>query len=81
MKRYLISVSLLVALVTPALAAEYAVEDTVNYCTVIDAQPSPTHVSGLRVVGSTQGYDTRVIARQALVASHRCKGGIGDISL
>ena len=42
MKRTLATAFILVGLVTPALAAEhYAMKDTENYCSVIDATPSP----------------------------------------
>jgi hypothetical protein len=80
MKSYLAASLLLVGLAPPAFAAKhYAVEDTVNYCTVIDARPSPTRVGGLRVIGSKQGYDTRAAAKQALMYGHHCKKGIGNI--
>jgi hypothetical protein len=72
MKRYLLATLLLVGLTAPALAAEhYAVEDTVNYCTVIDAAPS--RASDLRMIGNPKGYQTKAEAEQALNSNANCK--------
>ena len=82
-----LSCLLLAGLATPALAAgqkaanHFAVEDTVHYCSVIDARPGPV----LKVIGSKQGYVTREQAKEQLVkaqkSDNRCKAGIGDIEL
>ena len=72
MKRYLIASLMLVGVVTPALAAEhYAVKDTENYCSVIDATPS--RASGLRMIGSPQGYSSKTAAENALKNSPHCQ--------
>ncbi len=71
MKHTLIAAFILVGLATPALAAEhYAVKDTENYCSVIDATPS--RASGLRMIGSPQGYDSRTAAENALKNNPHC---------
>lgn len=66
MKRTLAAAFILVGLVTPALAAK----DTENYCSVIDATPSPA--SGLRMVGSPQGYASKTAAENALKDNPHC---------
>ncbi len=71
MKRTLAAAFILVGLATPVLAAEhYAVKDTENYCSVIDATPSPA--SGLRMVGSPQGYGSKTAAENALKDNPHC---------
>jgi hypothetical protein len=60
MKPYFTASLLLVALATPALAAEhFAVVDTVGNCSVIDTKPSPDHISGLKVLGDQSGSGRR----------------------
>jgi hypothetical protein len=79
MKRYLTAGLLLVASVTPALAAEhFAVVDTVGNCSVIDTKPSPYSVSGLKILGDKSGYSSPSAAAQAFRSdSSQCKGTIG----
>lgn len=65
MKRYLIATLIAGAMATPALAAagqHYVVEDTENYCSVIDAAPS----KNLKVLGEKQGYGSQDQAEQAI---------------
>ena len=60
MKPYFTTSLLLVALATPALAAEhFAVVDTVGNCSVIDTKPSPYNISGLKVLGDQSGAGRR----------------------
>jgi hypothetical protein len=74
MKRYLMPGLMVLALTTPALAADaskhYAVEDTVGNCAVIDAAPAP----GLKLLGNKSGYDTIQAAQKAF--SSGCKGKV-----
>jgi hypothetical protein len=71
MKSTLIASLMILGLVTPALAAEhYAVKDTENHCSVVDATPS--RGSGLRMIGSLQGYDSKTAAENALKNSPHC---------
>jgi hypothetical protein len=76
MKSYLAAGLLLVSLATPAFAAEqhYAVEDTVGNCSVIDARPSPTKISGLTLLGNKNGYDITAAAEKALSSGAGCQG-------
>jgi hypothetical protein len=69
---------MLLALVTPAFAAEhFAVMDTVGNCSVIDTNPSPHGVSGLKILGDRSGYSTPSAADGALKSdSSQCKGMI-----
>jgi len=78
MKTYLTASLLLVALATPAFAAEhFAVVDTVGNCSVIDTKPSPYNVSGLKILGNERGYSSPATAEKALKSdSSRCKGMI-----
>jgi hypothetical protein len=78
MKPYLIASLLLVAVATPAFAAEhYAVVDTVGNCSVIDTKPSPYGVSGLRILGDKSGYSSPSSAENALSSGHsQCMGMI-----
>ena len=60
MKPYITASLLLVALATPALAAEhFAVVDTVGNCSVIDTKPSPYNISGLKVRGDQRAWKAR----------------------
>jgi hypothetical protein len=74
MKRYLMPSFIVLALITPALAANgakhYAVEDTVGNCAVIDAAPAP----GLKILGNKSGYDSIQAAQKAFGSS--CKGKV-----
>jgi hypothetical protein len=76
MKPYFTTSLLLVALATPALAAEhFAVVDTVGNCSVIDTKPSPYNISGLKVLGDQSGYSSPQAAEKALNSdSSQCKG-------
>jgi opacity protein-like surface antigen len=78
MKRYVAASLLLVALATPAFAAEhFAVVDTVGNCSVIDTKPSPYSISGLKVLGDQSGYSSPSDASKALNSdSSQCKGMI-----
>ncbi len=78
MKHYLTASLMLLALATPAFAAEhFAVVDTVGNCSVIDTKPSPYGVSGLKILGDGSGYSTPSAAEGALKSdSSRCKGMI-----
>jgi hypothetical protein len=65
MKTQLIAGLILAAVATPALAAagqHYVVEDTENFCSVIDAAPS----KNLKVLGQKQGYGSKDQAEQAM---------------
>jgi uncharacterized protein YcfJ len=65
MKTQLIAGLMLAAVATPAFAAtgqHYVVEDTENYCSVVDAHPSKV----LKVLGDKQGYASRDQAEQAI---------------
>lgn len=74
MKRYLVPGLVVLALTTPALAADvakhYAVQDTVGNCAVIDAAPAP----GLKILGNKSGYDTIQAAQKAFGSN--CKGKV-----
>jgi hypothetical protein len=76
MKRYVVAGLLLVALATPALAAEhYAVVDTVGNCSVIDTKPSPYSVSGLKILGDKSGYASPTAAERVFKSDgSECKG-------
>jgi len=78
MKRYVVACILLVAMATPAFAAEhYAVEDTVGNCSVVDTKPSPTDISGLKILGDKSGFNSPVAAEKLLKSdSSQCKGMI-----
>ncbi len=78
MKRYIAASLFLVALATPAFAAEhFAVVDTVGNCSVIDTKPSPYGISGLKVLGDQSGYGTPQAAEKALNSdTSQCKGMI-----
>jgi hypothetical protein len=73
MKAYLTAGLALIALATPALAAEhFAVVDTVGTCSVIDIKPG-AH-SGLRLLGDKRGYSNVADAKKALkAAGSKCK--------
>ena len=71
MRKYLIATVLLAAMAAPALAAEhYVVQDSSGYCAVLDAHPSK--IPGLKILGSTKGYDNHAAAEQALKAQSHC---------
>ena len=80
MKTYLTASLLLIALATPAFAAEhFAVVDTVGNCSVIDTKPSAYKISGkisgLKILGDKNGYATLSAAEKALKSEgSRCKG-------
>ena len=78
MKSYIVAGLLLVALATPALAAEhYAVVDTVGNCSVIDTKPSPYHISGLKILGDKIGYSSPAAAEKVFKSGHsECKAMI-----
>ena len=78
MKRYVAACIVLVAMATPALAAEhYAVVDTVGNCSVVDTKPSPHSISGLKLLGDKGGYSSPSAAANALKSdSSQCKGMI-----
>ena len=53
----------------------WAVIDTVGNCAVIDTQPSPRDVSGLKILGNKGGYPSPSGAEQILKSdSSACKG-------
>jgi len=76
MKTYLTASLLLIALATPAFAAEhFAVVDTVGNCSVIDTKPSAYKISGLKILGDKNGYASLSAAEKALKSEvSRCKG-------
>ena len=75
MKTYFTAGLLLMALATPAFAAQhFAVVDTVGNCSVIDTKPNAYHVSGLTILGNRSGYGTPSAAEKALKSSSQCKG-------
>jgi len=78
MKSYIVAGLLLVALATPALAAEhYAVVDTVGNCSVIDTKPSPYDISGLKILGDKIGYSSPAAAEKVFKSGHsECKAMI-----
>jgi len=78
MKSYIVAGLLLVALATPALAAEhYAVVDTVGNCWVIDTKPSPYDISGLKILGDKIGYSSPAAAEKVFKSGHsECKAMI-----
>jgi len=78
MKSYVVAGLLLVALATPALAAEhYAVVDTVGNCSVIDTKPSPYDISGLKILGDKIGYSSPAAAEKVFKSGHsECKAMI-----
>jgi hypothetical protein len=78
MKRYLVACALLAAMAAPAFAAEhYAVIDTVGNCSVVDTKPSPTDISGLKLLGDKSGYNSPSAAEKVLKSdSAQCKGMI-----
>jgi hypothetical protein len=78
MKTYLPASLLLIALATPAFAAEhFAVLDTVGNCSVIDTKPSAYRVSGLKILGDRSGYSTPSAAEGALKSDRsQCRGMI-----
>jgi hypothetical protein len=75
MKSYVAAGLLLIALTTPAFAAEhYAVVDTVGNCSVIDTKPSPYNISGLKILGEKSGYSDIASATKVFKSSTQCKG-------
>jgi hypothetical protein len=78
MKWYAIAGFLLIALTTPALAAEhYAVVDTAGNCSVIDTKPSPFNISGLKILGDKSGYSSPAAAEKVLKSGNSvCKAMI-----
>jgi hypothetical protein len=78
MKIHLTAGVMLLALGTPAFAAEhFAVVDTVVNCSVIDTKPSPYGVSRLKIIGGRSGYSTPSAAEKVLNSdSVQCKGMI-----
>lgn len=78
MKTYLTAGLFLIALATPAFAAQhFAVVDTAGYCSVIDTKPSAYKISGLTILGDRSGYATPSAAEKALKSeSSHCKSVI-----
>jgi hypothetical protein len=71
MKRLMIAALAVIAVATPALAAEhYAVIDTEGNCAVLDARPS----GDLKILGNAKGYDSHASAKQVLKGNAQCKG-------
>lgn len=55
----------------------WAVDDTVGNCAVIDSQPSPYGVSGLKILGNKNGYPRLSGAETELKSNtSACKGTV-----
>jgi len=55
----------------------WAVVDTVGNCAVIDTQPSPYGVSGLKILGNKSGYSSLSAAQKQIKSDMSvCKGTI-----
>jgi hypothetical protein len=55
----------------------WTVVDTVGNCAVIDTQPSPRDISGLKILGNENGYPSLSGAEQQLKSdSSACKGTV-----
>jgi hypothetical protein len=78
MKSYVLGSLFLVALATPAFAAEhYAVKDTVGNCSVIDTKPSPYDISGMKLLGNKSGYSSLAAPEKVIKSDTSvCKGTI-----
>jgi hypothetical protein len=54
----------------------WAVIDTQGFCAVVDTRPSPTSISGLKIMGDRNGYPSLSSAQQQLKSDKACKGDI-----
>jgi hypothetical protein len=54
----------------------WAVIDTQGFCAVVDTRPSPTSISGLKIMGDRNGYPSLSSAQQQLKSDKACKGNI-----
>ncbi|MGE5260982.1 MAG: hypothetical protein ACM3MH_08910 [Actinomycetota bacterium] len=72
MRKFLIASLMVAGFAAPALAAQqhFVVRDASGYCAVIDAHPSK--VAGLKMLGSSNGYDSHAAAEQALKTEPNC---------
>jgi hypothetical protein len=53
----------------------WAVDDTVGNCAVVDSQPSPYGISGLKILGDRSGYPNLSAAQKELKSDQSaCKG-------
>ncbi len=72
MKRSVLVALLVVGFATPAAAAKfYTTINTVGDCGMIQ---NPIPSSGMKRIGSEEGYDSREEARAALADNKDCKG-------
>lgn len=54
----------------------WAVIDTQGFCAVVDTRPSPTSISGLKIMGDRNGYPSLSSAQQQLKSDKACKANI-----
>jgi hypothetical protein len=53
----------------------WAVDDTVGNCAVVDSQPSPYGISGLKILGDKSGYPNLSAAQKEIKSDQSaCKG-------
>ena len=53
----------------------WAVDDTVGNCAVVDSQPSPKGISGLKILGNKDGYSSLSAAENEIKSDNSaCKG-------